>query len=186
MINFNGKKRPRLLLHTCCGVCGAWVPEMLSGEYLVTIFYFNPNIFPKDEYNRRQEAARLVAKKIEIEFIEGEYDHGKWLEAIRGLEQEPEGGKRCLICFDYRLSETARYAKKHGFDFFASTLTIGRNKRADIINPIGEKWAKKLGIKFLAEDWKKQGGQVETEKKSKEMDIYRQNYCGCEFSMRKD
>ncbi|MDD4995699.1 MAG: epoxyqueuosine reductase QueH [Patescibacteria group bacterium] len=173
--------KSKLLLHTCCGVCGAWVPEMLAVEYAVTIFYFNPNIYPTDEYERRRDAAKATAERLGIEFIEGEYDHNAWLEAVRGLETESEGGKRCAVCFDYRLGETARYSREHGFDFFATTLTIGRNKRADIINPIGEKRAGEYGVKFLAGDWKKAGGQEETRRRTAEHEIYRQNYCGCEF-----
>lgn len=175
--------RPKLLLHACCGVCGAWVPEMLSPDYDVTVYFYNPNIYPKEEYERRRDAAEEMAKSIGVNFIEGEYDHEAWLEAVKGLEAEPEGGGRCPICFSYRLEQTARYAKENGFDFFASTLTIGRNKRADVINPIGERLSDKFGIKFLVGDWKKKGGQEESNKKSREHGIYRQHYCGCEFSL---
>ncbi len=177
------ENKPKLLLHTCCGVCGSWLAEMLSKKYEVIMYYFNPNIFPESEYGLRRDASRGVAEKLGMKFIEGLYDHSAWQEAVKGLEGEPEGGKRCEKCFDWRLRESARYAKENGFDCFASTLTIGRNKSGEVINPIGKKWAEHFGIKFLEGDWKKQGGQQETNKKSHEMGVYRQNYCGCEFSM---
>lgn len=176
-------KRSKLLIHTCCGVCGAWVPEMLSCDYDVVIYFFNSNIFPREEYDRRRDAAQFIAEKLGIDFVEGEYDHDAWRAAVAGLEHEPEGGRRCPVCFAFRLEQTGRYAKEHGFQYFASTLTIGRNKRADVINPIGESLAQSLGIKFLAGDWKKKGGQEQSNKKSREHGIYRQHYCGCEFSI---
>ena len=177
-------KKPKLLLHTCCGVCGAWVPEMLLQDYEITMYYFNPNISPIEEYDKRRDAVKIIADKLDIDFIEGEYDHKAWLVAVRGLEHEQEGGKRCPVCFSYRLENTAEYAKNHGFEYFATTLTIGRNKRADVINPIAEDWASRYKVKFLSGDWKKKGGQEESNKKSHEHGIYRQDYCGCEFSKR--
>jgi len=181
---FMDKKKSKLLLHICCGVCGAWLPEMLSTDYDVAFYFFNPNIYPQEEYGLRRDAARGVAQTLGMRFIEGAYEPQAWHAAVKGLENELEGGRRCEVCFDFRLQITARYAKENGFDIFASTLTIGRNKRGEVINPIGEKWGKHFGIKFLAGDWKKQGGQQETDKKSKEMGVYRQNYCGCVYSMR--
>jgi len=176
--------KKKLLLHTCCGVCGSWIAEKLSKDYDVTIYFYNPNIYPEDEYKRRRDASQAVAESLGIGFIEGEYSPGGWFEGVRGLEQEPEGGNRCCVCFDYRLERTARYAKENNFNAFATTLTIGRNKRADVINPIGDQWAKQYGLKFVGGDWKKEGGQVETDKKSQELGIYRQNYCGCKYSIR--
>lgn len=177
-------EKKKLLLHTCCGVCGAWVPEMLSKDYEVTVYFYNPNVFPKEEYEKRRDAAKTIADKLGLDFVEGEYDHNGWLEVVRDLEHEPEGGKRCPVCFTYRLEHTAEYAKSKGFDYFATTLTIGRNKRADVINPIAENLAEKYGVKFLSGDWKKKGGQEQSNKKSQEHGIYRQDYCGCEFSKR--
>lgn len=160
------------------------MPEMLSQDYEVIVYYDNPNISPEEEYERRRDAAKIIADNLGFDFIESKYDHGAWLEVVRGLEDEPEGGKRCSVCFSYRLEKTAKYAKVHGFDAFATTLTIGRNKRADVINPIAENFATQNNIKFLAGDWKKKGGQEESNKKSQEHGIYRQHYCGCEFSKR--
>jgi predicted adenine nucleotide alpha hydrolase (AANH) superfamily ATPase len=174
--------KPRLLLHICCGVCGAWVPRKLSANFDVTLYFFNPNIAPEEEYKKRLAAAYQAADGAGVKLIEGLYKPEDWLRVVRGLENEPEGGKRCEICFDYRLREAARYAKENGFEFFASTLTIGRNKKATVINPLGEKRAAQFGLKFLAEDFKKGGGQFETDKESRRLGLYRQNYCGCIFS----
>jgi len=177
-------KPKKLLLHTCCGVCGSWIAQDLNRDYQVTMYFYNPNIYPEEEYARRRDGARIVAESLGIPFIEGEYTPEGWSEGVRGLEHEPEGGDRCCVCFDYRLERTARYAKEHGFRYFATTLTIGRNKRADVINPIGKQWSKQYGVKFVEGDWKKRGGQNETDKKSQEMGLYRQNYCGCKYSIR--
>ncbi len=177
-------KKSKLLLHICCGVCGAWVPKELAQNFDVALYFFNPNIYPRGEYERRFLAAQRVADEASVELIKGLYDEEKWRKAVRGYENEPEGGKRCEICFDYRLRETARYAEEHGFEYFATTLTMGRNKKALVINPIGEKLAKEFSIKFLAKDFKKGGGQAETDRVSHRLNLYRQNYCGCVYSKR--
>lgn len=178
--------KPRLLLHTCCGVCGAWVPQELSRDYEVDLYFFNPNIHPQEEYEKRLEAARIAADKLNLKLIEGLYEPEKWHEAVQGLESEPEGGERCGVCFDSRLAQAGQYAKAHAYDYFATTLTIGRNKKAEIINPIGEMWSKQLGVKFLARDFKKKGGQNESNNISNELGLYRQTYCGCIYSMKKN
>jgi hypothetical protein len=178
--------KPKLLLHICCGVCGSWVPKKLARDFDVTLYFFNPNIYPEEEYKLRLGAARLAAAEAGVELIEGRYQPEEWLVLVRGHENDLEGGERCKMCFDLRLGETAKYAKENNFEYFASTLTIGRNKKAAVINPLGEKWAKQFGLKFLAEDFKKGGGQVETDKESHRLNLYRQNYCGCVFSMRRD
>ncbi|MFA5128520.1 MAG: epoxyqueuosine reductase QueH [Patescibacteria group bacterium] len=177
--------KPKLLLHICCGVCGAWVPKKLSADFDVTLYFFNPNIAPEEEYKKRLAAAWEVAKEAQIELAEGQYQPQEWLALVRGHESDPEGGARCEMCFSLRLGETVKHAKENGFEYFASTLTIGRNKKAAVINPLGEKWAKQFGLKFLAEDFKKGGGQVETDKESRRLHLYRQNYCGCIFSIKK-
>lgn len=159
---------------------------MLSRDFELSLYFFNSNIYPKEEYKRRLLAARQAASEAGVDIIEGSYQPEEWLILVRGHEKDPEGGERCKMCFDLRLGETAKHAKENGFEFFASTLTVGRNKKAVIINPFGEKWAKEFGIKFLAEDFKKGGGQVETGKESHRLNLYRQNYCGCIFSMRKN
>lgn len=151
----------------------------------MTLYFFNPNIYPAEEYQKRLAASRQAAAEAEVELAEGQYQPQEWLALMRGRENDPEGSARCEMCFSLRLGETAKYAKENNFEYFASTLTVGRNKKAAMINPLGEKWAKQFGLKFLAEDFKKGGGQVETDKESYRLGLYRQNYCGCVFSMKK-
>jgi predicted adenine nucleotide alpha hydrolase (AANH) superfamily ATPase len=174
--------KPTLLLHTCCGICGAWIPEKLSCDFNVTIFYYNPNIHPVEEYEKRREAVHQMSEVLKIPMIEDEYNPRVWFEKVRGQALEHEGGARCLVCFEMRLRRTAEEAKRLGFDYFASTLTVGRFKPAAIINPIGERIATEVGIKFLAGDFKKQGGEAESQKRGKACGIYHQNYCGCIYS----
>ncbi len=178
--------KPKLLLHICCGVCGAWIPKKLSADFDVTLYFFNPNIAPEEEYKKRLDAAWQAADEAGVELVEGSYQPKEWLGLVRDHENDPEGGERCEMCFSLRLGETAKCAKENGFDFFASTLTIGRNKKAAVINPLGERWAAQFGLKFLAEDFKKGGGQAETDKESHRLGLYRQNYCGCIYSMRRN
>lgn len=174
--------KPSLLLHTCCGTCGAWIPEMLSADYAVTLFYFNPNVHPEAEYRTRRDNARSVAERLGVAFVEGDYDPRAWFEAVRGLEQEPENGPRCPVCFEHRLRATAKYASENGFDWFSTTLTVGRHKKAELINPIGEKLSQEFGVHFLARDFKKQGGAEQSVQRSVAFGIHRQDYCGCVFS----
>lgn len=174
--------KPELFLHTCCGICGAWIPEKLSQEYNVTLFYFNPNIHPREEYERRRGAFRQMSEFLKLPMIEGEYNPAVWFDKVRGLANERESGRRCPICFEVRLRRTAEEAKRLGFDYFATTLTVGRFKPAAVINPIGEKIATEVGVKFLAGDFKKQGGEMESQKRGKELGIYHQHYCGCAYS----
>ncbi len=184
IINPMSLVKPKLLLHICCGVCGAWIPKKLANEFDVTLYFFNPNIAPAEEYQKRLAAARQAAAEAKVKLMEGQYQPEEWLALMRGHENDPEGGARCEMCFSLRLGETAKYAHENNFEYFTSTLTVGRNKKAVVINPLGEKWAKQFGLKFLAEDFKKGGGQVETDKESRRLNLYRQNYCGCIFSMR--
>lgn len=177
--------KPKLLLHVCCGVCGSWVIKKLSRDFETCLYFFNPNIHPEEEYRRRLDAVKRVADEIGAELVLGKYQPDGWLTLVRGREADPEGGERCEMCFGLRLGETAKYAKEHGFEYFASTLTVGRNKKASVINPLGEKWAKQFGLTFLAEDFKKRGGQEKTHEESHRLNLYRQNYCGCPYSMRK-
>lgn len=174
--------KPKLLLHICCGICGAWVPEKLSQDFDVTLFYFNPNIHPCDECKCRLTAVRQTSEFLKLPLIEGNYKPREWFAAVRGLASEREGGARCPLCFELRLCQAAKEAKKLGFDYFATTLTVGRFKPAAVINPIGERIAAEIGIKFLAGDFKKQGGEMESQKRGREMNLYHQNYCGCVYS----
>lgn len=174
----------KLLLHVCCGPCAIYVANKLRESYKVTLFFYNPNIYPEEEYIKRYNEVKKWAEKDSFELLQGEYNQLDWLEAVRGKETEPEGGARCASCYRMRLERSAREAKENGFDVLASTLTIGRNKKAEIINPIGQIVAKKYDLEFIEADWKKQGGQDEACKLSKEENFYRQNYCGCKFSLK--
>ena len=174
--------RKKLLLHTCCGTCGAWIPQMLAQDFAVDLFYFNPNIHPREEYARRLADVEKVAEALNLKLIADEYDPRAWFGAVRDLIQEPEGGKRCPVCFELRLRRTAEYAREHGYDCFATNLTIGRNKRADVINPMGERLAVEYGVEFLARDFKKQAGFEKSCRHSDTFGVVRQNYCGCVYS----
>lgn len=174
--------KPRLLLHVCCGTCGAWVPKKLSHDWEVVLFFFNPNIHPVEEYERRLDSVRKMAEVLGFDLIEGEYEPRKWFEFVRGHASEPEGGLRCDLCFRFRLSETARYAREHGFEAFASTLTVGRRKPAARVNPVGLAVAEEFGIRFIDQDWKKGGGEDLSQLLAGEHEVYRQEYCGCVYS----
>lgn len=173
-----------VLLHICCGPCAAPVIESLVSEYAVTGFFFNPNIHPPEEYVRRLEAARDVCGRFDVRFIEEPQDPEKFRVMVRGLECEPENGARCLVCYGLRLERTAREAARGLYDLYATTLTLGPMKKAAVINPIGYEEARRAGVRFLEADWKKHDGFHRSCELSRELGIYRQHYCGCEFSMR--
>ena len=171
--------RPSLLLHSCCGPCSSYVVTYLRDYFNVTVFYYNPNIFPEEEYaHRLAEQARLL-KELGIDLLEGKYDHQEFLDRVHGLESEPEGGKRCEQCFHMRLLETARIADDMGFDYFCTTLTVSPHKNAMIINHTGEELSCKAV--WLPSDFKKKDGYKKSVQISEEYGLYRQNYCGCEF-----
>ncbi len=172
----------KLLLHSCCGPCSTHVIEQLIGKYDLTIFYFNPNIFPFEEYQKRLAEQKRYAKLKGVNVIEGDYDEESFLNLAKGLEDEREGGYRCKICFQIRLGETARVAKKLGFDLFATTLSVSPYKNTLLINSVGMEVSKKERIEFLAENFKKKDGYLKSIQLSKQFGLYRQNYCGCRFS----
>ncbi|MFH1537999.1 MAG: epoxyqueuosine reductase QueH [bacterium] len=176
---------PKLLLHACCAPCAPHVYELLSGEYEVLLYFYNPNIFPEDEYNRRLEELKRFCGEKDIPLIEGNYDKDKWAEAIKGFEEEPEGGKRCAKCFSLRLAETARRAAGAGCSRFTTTLTVSPRKNAEVINRIGREAGERAGVEFLEENFKKKDGYKISCDLSHERGFYRQDYCGCEYSMRK-
>ena len=166
----------KLLLHTCCAPCSTHVIESLKKEHKITLFFSNSNIFPKEEYDKRLENAKKIAKIFDIELIEDEYDHKAWLELVKGLEKEPEGGKRCEKCFEFNLARAARYVENGDFDMFTTTLTISPHKDSDIILNIGKKFKNFLDLDF-------NDGFDHSIELSKKYELYRQNYCGCEFSI---
>lgn len=174
----------KILLHSCCAPCGGQViNELKSQGFAVTVFFYNPNIFPLEEYKIRKSEIAKYCQKENIEFLAGEYAHEKWLAFIKGLEKEKEGSFRCFKCYEFRLQETAKYAMEHGFDYFASTLSISPHKNASKINEIGNELAEKHHIKFFTADWKKNDGFKKSCELSKTHNFYRQKYCGCEFSI---
>ncbi len=174
----------KILLHSCCAPCACYpLRELLSQGYQVTLFYYNPNIHPFEEYRARlAELKNYLAKLGNLELIEGDYEVEKWFKLIKGLEHEPERGKRCDICYRMRLERTAQLAKQKKFDYFGSTLSISPHKKADVISRLGEELAAKYQIKFFDRDWKKKDGFKISCQISREENFYRQDYCGCIFS----
>lgn len=187
---------PSLFLHSCCAPCSSYVFEYLSQHFLITDFFYNPNITEKEEYEKRTAEIRRLIKEQrhenEILFLEGPYEPERFFEAAKGYESCPEGGERCARCFRLRLFETARRAslgrtdpvtgRSIPYDYIATTLTISPLKNADLLNTIGEEAAKAYHLKWLPSDFKKRGGYQRSIELSHEFDLYRQNYCGCVFS----
>lgn len=173
----------KILLHTCCAPCSIAVIDELRHKFEITVFFYNPNIFPQEEYLKRKNWVIKICEEWGIPMIDGDYEIALWREKIKGLENEPEGSARCSQCFKMRLEKSAAYAKQNGFEYFATSLTSGRNKEAQKINPLGEALANFYGVKFYLADWKKDGRQEKARQMIKERGIYRQNYCGCIFSL---
>ncbi len=182
------QRRPKLLLHSCCAPCSSYVLEYLSEYFDITIFYYNPNIYPPEEYDRRVEEQKQLIKamplKSDVQFLQGEYQPEVFHTAVKGLEKEKEGGERCFVCYRIRLSEAARMAKEGGFDFFTTTLSISPHKNAAKLNEIGEQVAKEYGVTHLSSDFKKKNGFKRSIELSEKYALYRQDYCGCVFSKR--
>ena len=177
---------PKLFLHSCCAPCSSYVLEYLSQYFEITVFYYNPNIYPPEEYHERAaEQKRFIEQfpaKHPISYIEGEYDTKCFYEMARGLEKVPEGGERCFKCYELRMRESAILAKMGGFDYFTTTLSISPLKNAEKLNEIGEMLESEYGVKHLTSDFKKKNGYKRSTELSKEYELYRQNYCGCIFS----
>ncbi len=179
-----GERRPKLLLHSCCGPCSSYVIEYLSQYFDITVYYYNPNVFPLEEYERRLKTQiELVQRLGGAVMAESDYDPNRFYEAARGLEAEKEHGARCTQCFKLRLESTALRAQQGKFDFFATTLTVSPHKNAELINSISSEMAEKYGVSALPSDFKKREGYKRSIELSKKFDLYRQNYCGCEFSL---
>jgi epoxyqueuosine reductase len=177
--------KPKILMHVCCAPDAvAAIPELMP-TFEVAGFFFNPNITTADEYNLRYQEEERLAKLQGYALLAAEYDSGKWLDQIRGLEDEPEGGKRCQICFRYRFDATAIAAKAQGFNYFGTVLTNSPHKDNEVINGIGREVASANGINYFRSNFKKHGGFHKSVLMSKEYKLHRQNYCGCEFSKRK-
>ena len=178
--------RPRLLLHACCAPCSSYVLQYLSSVFDITLYFYNPNITPKEENDFRAEELRRLCEKMPLsstpEIIVEEYEPEKFYEAVKGMEHLPEGEARCAVCYRLRLEKTVQRAKELSFDYFTTTLTISPYKRAEWLNAIGGELGDKYGVPYLFSDFKKKNGYKISCELSREYDLYRQDYCGCEFS----
>ncbi len=195
MINYQRKldeiieglsERKTLLLHACCAPCSSYVLEYLDNFFDITVFYYNPNISPLSEYEKRiSELRRLISEmplSHEINFLGGTYEPEKFDNIAKGLENVPEGGERCFRCYRLRMEEAAKIAAEKGFDYFTTTLSISPHKNAEKLNEIGEELEKEYNIKYLYSDFKKKNGYKRSIELSREYNLYRQNYCGCIYS----
>lgn len=182
-----GDRVPTLLLHSCCAPCSSYCIEYLSQYFNITVLYYNPNIYPEEEYEKRKaEQKRLISEmdtKYPVKMLDCDFQSEKFYSAVKGLETCREGGERCFICYRLRLEKTVAEAKKYGFDYFTTTLTISPLKNAQKINEIGEELSAEYGVKFLPSNFKKREGYKRSIELSKEYDLYRQNYCGCVYSI---
>lgn len=177
---------PNLLLHTCCAPCSSAVIEYLSDYFNITVYYYNPNISPVEEYEKRKnEQIRFLKEfksKNKLDIIDADYDNDKFIEISQGLEDQPEGGIRCHKCYNLRLEKTALKAKELNYDYFGTTLTVSPYKNSQVLNEIGKELEEKYGIKYLYSDFKKKEGYKRSIELSKQYNLYRQNYCGCIYS----
>lgn len=184
--------KPTLLLHSCCGPCSSAVLERLVTDFSVTVLYYNPCIHPESEYiKRKMTQMELIAKfnashEEKVSFLDSPYDKDLYFEKVKGLEKEKEGGARCAVCFTQRLEKTAEIADKSGFDYFTTTLSVSPHKNAELINEIGKSCEEGKSAKYLPANFKKQNGYLRSIQLSKEYGLYRQNYCGCAYSIRSD
>ena len=176
--NKSKESKTKILLHVCCAPCAVHPIEDLIKEYEVTLFYSNSNIYPKEEYNKRLDYAKIIAEEYKVDLIIDSYNHQEWRDFIKGFENEPEKGKRCAKCFEFNLGKTAAFAKENRFDLFTTTLTVSPHKSSKIIFEIGE-----VTNLFLKKDFKKKNGFKRSIELSKKFNLYRQNFCGCEFSI---
>lgn len=177
---------PTLFLHSCCAPCSSYVLEYLSKYFKITVFYYNPNIYPEEEYAKRVDEQRKFIQELPVEnqisFLEGDFKTSDFYASVKGLEKEPEGSQRCFACYELRLRETAKLAKEKQFDYFATTLSISPLKNAEKLNEIGERIGNEQGISYLVSDFKKKDGYKRSVQLSEEYGLYRQDYCGCVFS----
>ena len=177
-------KVPTLLLHSCCGPCSSYVVTYLKDYFSVTVLYYNPNIYPEEEYDHRlSEQARLL-KELQVPLLAVPYNHQEFLDQVKGLEGEPEGGARCEVCFRLRLRKTYETALQEGYDYYCTTLTVSPHKNAAVINRVGQQMTEEgqRNVLWLPSDFKKRDGYKRSIELSRQYDLYRQDYCGCEFA----
>lgn len=174
----------KVLIHACCGICSGYPISYLKDMgYDVVVYFYNPNIHPEEEYKRRLEAQKKICEHFQVELVIDVYEPKEYFDYVKGLENEPERGLRCDKCFELRLEHAAKYAKSIGADLFTTSIVISPHKNFSKITSIGEKIAQNTGIDYLAIDFKKKDGFLKTNKISKELELYRQNYCGCIYSV---
>lgn len=187
IIQKRGKRFPRVLLHSCCGPCSSSVLEYLTQYFDITLLWYNPNIYPKEEFDRRFKTQVQLIEQMglanKVSILAEPWKSEEYYKRIKGLEAEPEGGARCTECFRLRLMETARLAKHYGYDYFCTTLTLSRHKDAVRINTLGEEIGRAMGVSWLPSDFKKRNGENRSIELSEKYSLYRQLYCGCEFSL---
>lgn len=182
------KEPPVLFLHSCCAPCSSYVLEYLSNHFRITVFYYNPNIYPEEEYLKRVKDQQMLTTKLPtlhpVSFACGKYEKERFYELARGLEDIPEGGERCFKCYRLRLEEAAVFAARYGADYFTTTLSISPMKNTEKLNEIGEALGEQYGVPYLPSDFKKKNGYKRSTEISREYGMYRQDYCGCIFSKR--
>ncbi len=181
------KEKSKLLLHTCCAVCAGGLVEVLKNDYEIVLFFYNPNIQPQNEYEKRKKSAQGLSDLFSLQFKEGEYNPAQWLRMVKGYEKEPEGGKRCEVCFNERLLEAVKVAKELGYIFFTTTLLASHHKNENLIIEIGKAAGEKFKVQFLnLENLGVDKKMVEVKGRNlvKEQDFYRQKYCGCLFAQK--
>jgi len=189
IIEKQGEKRATVLLHVCCGPCSSSVLEYLTQYFDLTLLWYNPNIYPETEFQKRYDTLLKLIRDMGLEgrvcVLFEEHRSAEYYARVRGLEDEPEGGKRCTECFRLRLEETAKIASERGFDYFCTTLTLSRHKDAVRINAIAEDIARKAGVRWLPSEFKKRDGENRSIELCEKYNVYRQLYCGCEYSFKK-
>ena len=181
--------KPKLLLHSCCGPCSSYVITYLQDYFDITILYYNPNIEPVGEYNKRKNEQIRFIKELNnpnVTLLDIDYDNNNYREYVKGYENDKEGGNRCHLCYELRLEKTANIAKENNYEYFGTTLTVSPYKNAQILNKIGENLSNQYGVKWLYSDFKKKDGYKKSIELSKKYNLYRQDYCGCEFSKMRD
>lgn len=175
----------KIVLHACCGICSGYPISYLKDMgYQVVVYFYNPNIYPEAEYQKRLEAEKTLCAHFGVELVEGEYNPNEYYDFVKGFESEPEKGLRCNKCFELRLKKTAEFAKSISIDKFTTSITISPHKNFSKLSEIGLKIAQDAGIEYLPIDFKKKDGFLKTNKLSRELNLYRQNYCGCKFALR--
>ncbi len=177
------QEQNKIVIHTCCAICSGYPLSYLKDMgYQVVAYFYNPNIYLESEYQKRLEAERTLCKHFEIELVEAKYDPQEYYDFVKGFETEPEKGLRCDKCFELRLLQTAKFAKSIGIERFTTSLGISPHKNFEKLSKIGEEISKKLGIEYLAINFRKKDGFLKTNEISRELGLYRQNYCGCKFA----